>query len=304
MILVTGGTGLLGESLRKHLPNARYVNSLDADLRNESQVSNLFNSGISLLVHLAARVGGIRDNIDHQYEYFYDNVMMNTHVINECVKKNIDIIALSSTCVYPKVASTYPMIEDMVMLGEPEPTNKTYAYSKRMMQVQLEAARQQYGLNYIIIYAGNLYGPHDVFGETKSHLVASLFDKMHIATNDNKMSIPLFGTGKPLRQFTYVEDVARAIVRLADQECFMRANGHGFNIANPENLSVREIAETVAEVIGYKGAFEFDGSLDGVYRKDVSNDRFYDLVENIGFVPLLDGVRQTYDWYRRKKCGS
>ncbi len=291
MILVTGGTGLLGKSLSRLLPGV-YLGSSDCDLRSKESVNRCFDLyAPKVVVHLAARVGGIIDNSKYQYDYFYDNVMMNVNVVDACLNHKIDrLIAISSTCVYPEKTESYPMTEDMVHDGMPEKTSLTYAYSKRMLQVQMRSLPTN-SISSVILYPSNLYGSHDKFGE-RAHLVPALINKMHKAKMDNVDHVMLYGTGKPLRQFTFVDDVSKVI------EFFVGSKLEGeWNVATPENLSVLDIARAVARVVGYQGDLRFNGQLDGQFRKDVSTEKLR-AVYSGEFTKLEDGLERTYEWYK------
>lgn len=301
MILVTGGTGMLGKSLSKYVDGI-FLGSSDYDLTQFEQVNECFKKyKPRIVVHLAAKVGGIINNNNHQYDFYIENTRINTNVIDACVNNSIDkIIAISSTCVYPSNLKHYPATEEVVNEGMPEKTNLSYAYSKRMMKVQLDAAYNQYGLLSSIIYCSNMYGPHDCFDVEKCHLIPALINKIYISKKSDDNSVELYGTGNPLRQITYVDDVAKIINQ------FIKNKYYGdFNVSIDENMSVREIAHIVADVIGFKGNINFNGRLDGQYRKDVSCKKLYKLIDKFEFTSLHKGVEKTYQWYKDNiLCGS
>jgi len=306
MIVVTGGSGMVGTALRERLGEGVYLCSDDVDLRDGVATRETFGrlwkeETIETVVHLAGRVGGIKDNAEHPYDYFRDNVLINTNVIDVCVALKIGkLLALSSTCVYPKDADRYPLDETMVHDGMPEETNRSYGYAKRMMQVQIDAAREQFGLDAVVLYPSNLYGPGDHFDLQRGHLVPALIRKMHEAKAAGRDSISLLGTGKPLRQFTFVDDLAKVIAACLEREGL----SGDFNFATPENLSVRDIAATVAEVVGYRGRLDFQGDLDGQFRKDVTSDRLEAVFGKFDFTPLAKGAAATYAWYQQMENQS
>jgi GDP-L-fucose synthase len=293
-VLVTGGTGMVGKALKKILPDATYLSSMDCDLRDVRGVSGLFFAHKpDAVIHLAARVGGIKDNSDFIYDYFVQNLRINTNVINACVELRIPkVIALSSTCVYPAVVESYPIKEEVLHKGYPEKTNYGYAFAKRMMQVQIEAARRQYGLNWSVVYPSNLYGPHDTFDLQKSHVIPALMLKFHNAVKEGKDIVELYGTGLPLRQLTYVDDLAKMLLRILNSDI----SGE-FNFANPRNYSIAEIAQAVAKVTNYWGSIHYNGKLDGIHRKDVDISKISSVFALEPFVDLDEGLRRTYDWY-------
>ena len=303
MILVTGGTGLLGKTLSKYLKSddeILWLGSNDADLRDTQTTKDLFDFyNPSTVIHLAAKVGGILSNVEYQYDYYIDNVRINTNVIDECIRTQSKIIAISSSCVYPKVASKYPLTEDQVHESMPEPTNISYAYTKRMMAIQLQAARENYGMDSAILYLGNLYGIDDHYNSKESHLVPSLISKFHDAKINNKEKVELYGDGSPLRQFTLADDVAKVI------NSFLKNYTPGsYNVSCPENLSVKEIAEIVKDIIGYNGIIEFNGKYNGVHQKDLDCSKLLEQ-HDIDFTSLREGVNFVYDKVKDSLlCGS
>ena len=301
-ILVTGGSGLIGKSLKNKENNFDYISSKDVDLTNTIQTNQVL--GIykpNIIIHLAGKVGGIKDNSENPYDFIQINNMINTNVIDYCVKRKIKIIFASSTCVYPKNSISYPMTEDMVDSGEPESTNDAYAYAKRFAGQMLRSANKQYGLEYCTLYFCNLYGENDDFTNTKkSHLVTSLIQKFHEAKINNINKVVLWGTGTPMRQFMHSDDAANLIQMVSSGDILGE-----YNAAISDNISVYQIAKIVKDVVGYTGSIEFNKTLDGVYRKDVCSDKLmtkigcYDL-DTCGvynFIKLQDGVFRTYKKY-------
>jgi GDP-L-fucose synthase len=305
MILVTGGSGLLGRTLQKYLKTEEevlWLESSQADLRDKNQVEELFDFyNPSTVIHMAAKVGGILSNSKFPYDYYLENVLMNTHVINECVKRNSKIIAISSTCVYPTDNKNYPLKEKQLHDGPAEPTNFAYAYAKRMMDVQLDAAEKSYGLESSILYLGNLYGEFDEYQNTeKAHLVPTLISKFHEAKETNKPEIELYGNGKPLRQFTLTDDISKVICKMLNNFKCGR-----FNVACPDNLTISEIANTIKEVVGYDGKIYYNGKLNGMHRKDVDCSRLLKHYSDVNFTPLKEGVKLVYDKVKDSLlCGS
>ena len=178
-ILVTGGSGMVGKSLKKILPEATYLSSKECDLKNEEEVKSLMNNNeFDTVIHLAAKVGGIIDNINKPDDYFVDNIQMNTNIVKWSritgVKRFIGIL---STCIYPDKVISYPMTEDMLHQGPPTPTNFSYGYAKRCLAVQIDACNKQYGTKYQYLTPCNLYGENDKFGDN-SHFIAVLVKKI------------------------------------------------------------------------------------------------------------------------------
>lgn len=293
-ILITGGGGMVGRALRSHLPDAIFLTRAECDLEDRAAVADTFRRhSPDIVIHLAALVGGIQDNVSRPWDYTVRNTLINTHTVSSALEAGVTyFVGVSSTCAYPDVVAQYPMTEDQLHLGPPAQENLPYGYTKRMMAIALEAAAKQHGMASAVLYPCNLYGPWDSFDLRKSHLVAALIRKIHGAKVDNAAELPMLGTGRPLRQFMYADDLARAITIFVEQ----RPTGN-FNIATPENLTVDAIAEVVQEVIGLPVPRKYSGTLDGQYRKDASSAKFLSVCPDFAFTPLAEGVRKTYDWY-------
>ena len=292
-IVVTGGSGMVGKSLKDIMPNAIYLSSSDYNLTSEKGVSQMYyDIKPTTVIHLAAKVGGIIDNINKPYNYFTDNVLMDTLLIDYARKNQVErFIGMLSTCIYPDKVEEYPMTEQMIHNGPPTPTNFSYGYAKRCLAVQIDACNKEYGTKYQYLTPCNLYGEYDKFGEN-SHFVASLIKKIIIADRNGEENIELFGTGNPLRQYMYSHDLARVIKQCIDDDIT-----DSFNVATKENLSIKEITEIVLDAIqpnNVKG-FNFDTSKpDGQYRKDVSTSKMETIIPGFKFTPLIDGIKETY----------
>jgi len=300
-ILVTGGSGMVGKSLKKILPEATYLSSKECDLKNEEEVKSLMNNNeFDAVIHLAAKVGGIIDNINKPDDYFVDNIQMNTNIVKWSritgVKRFIGIL---STCIYPDKVITYPMTEDMLHQGPPTPTNFSYGYAKRCLAVQIDACNKQYGTKYQYLTPCNLYGENDKFGDN-SHFIAALVKKIVKMEKDGSSTLELFGTGKPLRQFMHSDDLAWVI-----KECLDKNIYESFNVATEENLSIREMVDIALKSCNLKNTqLAFDKTKpDGQYRKDVSIEKLKGLLPNFKTLPLNKGIKKVYDkiskWYNR-----
>lgn len=299
--LVTGGSGMLGQALKKILPNAKYPDRIACDLERRVATEGCWNfMRPTSVIHLAGKVGGIKGNNDNQYDFCYQNLRLNSNVVDACRIQKVDyILAMSSVCVYPRVAPSYPITENMLHQGEPEPTNRAYAFSKRLMQVQLEALAQQYGQKFCVLYSTNLYGPNDRFNEQGAHVIPDLISKLHKAKVTNQPVVELYGTGVSLRQFTYVEDMAQLIKAVFDRKLC-----GSFNAGNPEQVSIKELVELLIPIIGYQGQIVWNGQLDGQYKREVSVEKLQgELPEFFGYfkwTPLKEGLEKTYRWYLDK----
>jgi len=294
IILVTGGSGQVGKHLRELLPNAIYVTSSDFDLRNIADVDEMFRTyKPNVVVHLAAKVGGILENVGKPADYFVDNVLMNTNMVESAHKHDVDqFIGVLSTCIYPDKLPNdhYPMKESMLHLGPPTPTNFSYGYAKRCMAVHIDAVNKQFGRRYQYLTPCNLYGPHDKYNE-RSHFVGALLDKMIKANASDIDTITLMGDGSPLRQFMYAGDLALAI-----KYCIDSGIRESFNVAPDYNMSIKDIAEMALRVCNSEHLdVEWTGELGGQYRKDVSNYWMKRHFPEFPFTQLAVGLRITWE---------
>jgi len=291
-IVVTGGSGMVGKSLKKIMPNAIYLSSKDYNLTSEKGVAQMYHDlKPDVVIHLAAKVGGIMDNINKPSTYFTDNVLMNTLLVDYARIHNVKrFIGILSTCIYPDKVENYPMNEEMLHQGPPTPTNFSYGYAKRCLAVQIDACNEEYGTNYQYLTPCNLYGEYDKFGEN-SHFVAALIKKIHQAKSTNEEKITLFGTGTPLRQFMHSNDLAIIIKRCLDENIY-----DNFNVATEQNVSIEDIARIALRACEASHLkIEFDDSKpDGQFRKEVSVDRMKALFEDFKPTKLFHGIKSTY----------
>lgn len=293
-ILVTGGSGMVGKSLQKIMPDAFYLSSKDCDLTSSEEVKSMLEKyRPDAIVHLAAKVGGIVDNINKPAEYFTDNVLMNTLLLEHArtlgVKRFIGIL---STCIYPDIQDNYPMYENELHDGPPTPTNFSYGYAKRCMAVQIDAYNKQYGTKYQYLIPCNLYGEFDKYGDN-SHFIAALIKKIHIAKKNGDDKIVLFGTGAPLRQFMHSDDLASVI-----HDCLSCDIYDNMNVATEENLSIRQMAEIALRACGAEHmTIQFDDTYpDGQFRKDVSISCLRSKLPGFKAIDLHDGIQTTYEY--------
>lgn len=292
-IIVTGGSGLLGKSLKKLKNDYKFLSSKEFDLTNYNCKDYLSKLKPSKIIHLAGKVSGIIKNSKESFDFISVNNKINSNVIEYCVSTNTPIIFASSSCVYPKNATKYPMTEDMVYHGEPEETNDGYAYAKRFAGNMLRSAKKQYGLDYTILYFCNLFGENDDFhDQEKSHLITSLIKKFHDAKVNNTEKVELYGTGHPYRQFMYCEDAANAIIKIEKNNLYGE-----YNVSCEENLTISEMANIVKNIVGYSGSIQYNGVLDGVFRKDICSEKIKNHISNLYFTPFEEGVKKTYKYF-------
>jgi len=291
-VLVTGGTGQVGRELQLLMPDAYFLSSRDCDLTKYYQVeSTIHKLQPDVVIHCAARVGGILDNVAHQVEYFTENVLMNTNLVDVCLKYKVpNFIGILSTCIYPDVVDNYPMLESVMHDGKPTKTNFSYGIAKRAMATHIDAIREQYKMNYCYVIPCNLYGIHDKYND-RSHFIGALLKKIYEADERGEKKITLFGTGKPLRQILYARDLARVLKMMVVDHTY-----HNFNIANEDNLSIDEYARTVLEALGFGDwTIEYDSTKpDGQFRKDVSLNEFKELFPDFKFTSLEEGIVEVY----------
>lgn len=290
-ILVTGGTGLVGKHLQEILPDAFYLGSKDCDLTDIKMVRWMISSYTpDVVIHLAARVGGIQDNLKYPADYFDDNILMNTNLLKVCKEYNVKrFVGILSTCIYPSIVDNYPMSEEDLFIGPPPSSNFSYGYAKRCLAVQIDAYNKQFNTKYNYLIPCNLYGDYDnLHNESKMHFITALLNKIR---NSKDNSLYLLGTGKPLRQFMYAGDLAKVIKEVINKDIT-----ESFNVAPNFNYSINEMAQMALEVTGKDYKIVYDNpELDGQYRKDVSNKKLLKILPNFKFTDLKEGLKQVYD---------
>jgi GDP-L-fucose synthase len=298
-IVVTGGSGLVGKALKKYLLNAVYLSSKDFDLTTENGVKLMYlQHKPDTVIHLAAKVGGIIDNISKPAEYFTENVLMNTLLVDYAHQLKIKrFIGILSTCIYPDVMETYPMKETDLHLGPPTITNFSYGYAKRSLAVQIDAYNKQYGTQYQYLIPCNLYGNDDKDNESNSHFITALVKKIYDANTNGEDHITLFGDGTPLRQFMHADDFAKVISQVVENEIY-----DNFNVATPENLSIKEMAGIALDACdsNHLNIIWDTTKPNGQLRKDVSIDLLKNNIPNFTPTPLYEGVKKIYTNLKNK----
>ena len=289
-VLITGGNGMVGKHLQEILPKATYIGSKDCDLTSWKEVNYMmFLQKPDHIIHLAAKVGGIQDNIAKPAEYFDDNILMNMNILKSSLKYQTKrFTGILSTCIYPDVVEKYPMKEEDMFLGPPTKTNFSYGYAKRCMAVQIDAYNKQYNTKYNYLIPCNLYSEYDNFNnKNKMHFMTALLKKIKSSTN----TLNLLGTGKPLRQFMYAGDLARVIKEVIDNDIT-----NSFNVATSENLSIDKIANISLNVLNKNLKINYSKpELDGQYRKDVSNNKMLTHLPNFKFTSFEEGIKKVYN---------
>lgn len=292
-ILVTGGNGLVGSQFKGN--EYIKVNSTDYDLVDPVLTHLMIRKcRPDSVIHCAAKVGGLMGNMNYKGEFFYDNIMMNTNVIEECRNQGIGkLIVFLSTCVFPNDVE-YPLTEEKIHLGPPHNSNDAYAYAKRMAEVQVRAYREQYGLKYTCVIPTNIYGPNDNFDIENGHVIPSLIHKCYLAKLNNK-PFYVWGSGTPLREFIHSEDVAN-LTRM-----ILYSNYDGEEpiiLSTSEEITIKEVVNTIVD------AFEFNGEVvwmtdkpDGQHRKPSDNSKLMNLFPEYKFKPFKEGIKETVNWF-------
>jgi len=299
-VIVTGGGGFLGSHvvalLQREGAECIVPRSRDCDLTCDADVRQLFaDSPADAVVHLAAEVGGIGANMDAPGRFIHANMLMGTLVMEHARLAGITkYVQAGTVCAYPKFTPV-PFREDALWDGYPEETNAAYGIAKRAMLEQARAYHAQYGMNAVTLMPVNLYGPRDDFDPRTGHVIPALIRRMMEATDAGTPSVTLWGDGSASREFLFVEDAARAFVlALAEYN-----DPAPVNIGSGSEIQIRELATTIAQVVGYEGAIEWDTSMpNGQPRRCLDVSRARELFGFTAQVPLGDGLRATTDWYR------
>ncbi len=300
-VVVTGGAGFLGSFVVDLLRDkgCRQIvvpRSKDYDLVQMDAVQRLYSDARpDLVVHLAARVGGIGANQANPGRFFYDNLMMGTQLIEVGRQRGLKkFVALGTICAYPKFASI-PFKEDDIWNGYPEETNAPYGLAKKMMLAQSQAYRDQYGFNSIVLFPVNLYGPRDNFDLQTSHVIPALIRKCVSAKEEGRTEITLWGDGSPTREFLYVEDAADGILLAAEHY-----DGNlPVNLGTGEEISIRDLAKLIAAEVGFTGQIQWDATKpNGQPRRCLDVSRAKQLFGFQSRHGLSDGVRKTVQWFQ------
>lgn len=296
-VLVTGGSGFLGKALQKVRPDWIYLSSKDCDLRSKRWTFKKFGEiKPDAIIHLAGRVGGIKENAAKQAEFYYDNIAMNTNVIHCAQVLGINrVLSSLTTCSFPDVVDKYPFTEKDILKGSPAETNLSYGFAKRGLYIMSNAYRKQYGLNYSTFCPSNIYGPEDNFDLESSHFVPAMIRKFAEVEAGDKMVF--WGTGSPLRQQLYVDDLAEIIPLLLEKH----NSDVPIIVAPDENLSIVEMINICDILTGKDPHVSFNGELDGQYRKDGSNAELKKLIGDYQFTPFRRGLLKTIKWYKENK---
>lgn len=290
-ILVTGGNGLVGsEFIGDHYfkPSSKLY-----DLRKTEDTNRLMLKNFDGIIHCAAKVGGVGGNMNHKGEFFYDNIMMNTNVIEGARMSGVkNLVAFLSTCVFPDNVE-YPLTESKIHLGVPHFSNDAYAYAKRMTDIQIRAYKEQYDLNYKSVIPCNIYGPNDNYDIINGHVLPSLIHKCYLA-RENKTPLSIWGSGRPLREFIFSKDVAK----LTEWVLNNYNESEPIILSTSEETSIMDIVDIVVELMNFKGEVIFDSTKpDGQYRKPSDNTKIKNYLPDFKFAPIYEGLKETIEYF-------
>ena len=304
-VWIAGHRGMVGSALVRRLApedcEIVTVGREAVDLRRQQAVEDwMAATQPEVVIVAAATVGGILANDSHPANFLYDNLMIETNIIHTAYATGVEkLMFLGSSCIYPR-AAPQPLTEDMLLTGPLESTNEWYAVAKIAGLKLCQAYRQQYDADFISVMPTNLYGPGDNFDLASSHVIPALLAKIHQAKTETADSVEVWGTGRPLREFLHVDDAANALVAL-----LTRYSGHHpVNIGTGKDIAIGDLAQLIAEVVGFKGKLGFDPSKpDGIPRKllDIS------VLRSLGWKPhisLRQGLETTYAWYHKHHAGD
>jgi GDP-L-fucose synthase len=292
-ILVTGGNGLVGSEFvgdQYFKPSSKLY-----DLRRTEDTNRLMLKDFDSIIHCAAKVGGVGGNMNFKGDFFYDNIMMNTNIIEGARMSGVkNLVAFLSTCVFPDNVE-YPLTESKIHLGPPHTSNDAYAYAKRMTDIQIRTYREQYGLNYKSVIPCNIYGPNDNYDIINGHVLPSLIHKCYLA-RENKTPLSIWGSGKPLREFIFSKDVAK----LTEWVLENYNEDEPIILSTSEEISIMDMVSIIVELMNFKGNVKWNSDKpDGQFRKPSDNSKIKNYLPNFKFTPLYDGLKETIEYFEK-----
>ena len=298
-IYIAGHNGMVGRAIWRTLTAKGYTNLLGVssavlDLRNQQAVAEFITAEKpEVIIDAAARVGGILANNDYPYQFIMENMQIQNNLIDSALKSGVEkFIFLGSSCIYPKLAPQ-PLKEKYLLTGTLEPTNEWYAIAKITGVKACEAIRKQFGKDYVSLMPTNLYGTHDNFDLNTSHVLPAMMRKFHEAKENNHAPVTLWGSGTPMREFLFVDDMAAAVVFALEN----KLPDYLYNVGTGEDLTIKQLAETIQKITGHQGEIIWDASKpDGTPRKLMDMSKIHAL----GWkhqVQLEEGIQKTYQWF-------
>jgi len=299
-ILVTGGSGLVGKAIKSISENYSYnfifLSSKDCDLSDYGKTKLLFEKKKpNYVIHLAAYVGGLFKNMNFKVDMLEKNLLINYNVLKCCHDYKVEkVISCLSTCIFPD-KTYYPIDETMLHDGPPHNSNDAYAYTKRMLEIHSKAYQEQYGDNFICVIPTNIYGPHDNYSLEDGHVIPALIHRCYLNKKNNEKFI-VRGTGKPLRQFIYSEDLAKLI--LWTLENYHQKDTLILSVDEKDEISIKDVALNIAKAYDYQDKIEFDSSYsDGQYKKTADNSKLKKLIKDFEFTKFEDGIEKSVKWF-------
>lgn len=298
-IYIAGHNGMVGSAIWRTLVNKGFTNligvsSRELDLRNQQAVRDFMaKENPEVIIDAAARVGGILANNDYPYQFIMENMQIQNNLIDSALQNNVEkFIFLGSSCIYPKLAPQ-PLKEDYLLTDTLEPTNEWYAIAKITGVKTCQAIRNQFGKDYVSLMPTNLYGTHDNFDLNTSHVLPAMIRKFHEAKENNHAPVTLWGSGTPMREFLFVDDMAQAVVFALEN----KLPDYLYNVGTGEDLTIKHLAETIQQITGHQGEIIWDSTKpDGTPRKLMDVTKMHDL----GWkhkIELQEGIQKTYNWF-------
>lgn len=295
-LLVTGGTGLIGFAIKQFAPDAIFVGSKDYDLRSQCDVKKMFEYyKPKRIIHLAGKVGGLKANMQNPAEFYYDNMMINTNILHFSHLYKVEkLVSCLSTCIFPDKIQ-YPLKENYLHNGPPHESNYAYAYAKRMVDIQTRSYREQYGSNFVSVVPTNVFGPNDNYNINNGHVIPSLIHKAYIA-NMKKENLEIWGTGTPLRDFIYSQDLARLIIDVLEEY----SDSEPISLATGDERSIKEIANLIFSEFDEINELIFDPSKpDGQFRKPVDISKIKNMWPDFKFSNFETSLKDSVDWFKQ-----
>lgn len=300
ILLITGGSGLVGYGLKKKLEKSNnyktiFLSSKQCNLEDYNETYNFFKKvKPDYVIHLAANVGGLFKNMNDKVNMLEKNLSINSNVLKCCHLFNVKkVVSCLSTCIFPDNIN-YPIDETMLHLGPPHDSNYTYAYAKRILEIQSRAYQEQYNKDFICIIPTNIYGPNDNFSLTNGHVIPALIHNCYLSKKNNKDFI-VKGSGKPLRQFIYNLDLAELIIWVLDE--YKQKDSIILSVDDEDEISIKEVAYEIARIFDYVDRIKFDLNYsDGQYKKTVSNKKLKSL-KIYSFTNIRKGLKESIQWF-------
>jgi GDP-L-fucose synthase len=299
-LLITGGTGLVGNGLKNIIDEqyeTTFLSSKDCDLTDYNSTFELFKKiKPDYVIHLAANVGGLFKNMNFKLDMLEKNLLINYNVLRCChlikVKK---VISCLSTCIFPD-KTTYPINEKMLHDGPPHKSNDAYAYAKRMLEIHSKAYQQQYDENFICVIPTNIYGPHDNYSLEDGHVIPALIHRCYLAKKNNEKFV-VRGTGKPLRQFIYSDDLAKLMMKVLEE--YDDTESIILSVGEKDEVSIGDVGRAIARAYDYEHMMEFDSSFsDGQYKKTADNTKLMNFIKEYNFIDINEGIKRSVDWFK------